>query len=447
MMFIRNGLLFLCFAIALIGLQSCWDDEDDVGYATYTDAQLLYVSISNDSVSGIAGTLFRIDQYNSQIYNPDSLAYGVELKYKTKLSYTSAANTSNVQAIINGDSTWFASGDTLDLSAPITLRVVALDGVTEKNYKFWINIHQEDPDSIQYKQLASDLSFLENENRTILFKNRFFNYSLNKGYLDVHSSSDCHSWNTELGSNLPASVRLTSFTTYKEAIYAVTDEGKLYVSEDALRWTLLLTAPDLYNIIGSVEQTSLFGENGLALLLKEGDNYSFGKYEEGTLTRGNAVPANFPVREYASINKKQVNNTVDYLFAIGGSTAASEISSSTWYTQNAITWTLISDERFDELPKVTGGNVLRYDGVLLFLNGKLADGSDNKLVYFSKNNGFAWEEAKNKYIPQGYTFRNGASLMLDNDESYFYIVGGSKNTGERLSDTWKAYMNKHIFVD
>lgn len=447
MMFIRKELLFLCFAIALIGLQSCWDDDEEVGYATYTDAQLLSVSISNDSVSGIAGTLFRIDQFNSLIYNPDSLDYGVELKYKTKLSYISAASASNVQAIIGGDSIWFASGDTLDLSGPITLRVVALDGVTEKNYKFWINIHQVDPDSIQYKQLASDLSFLNNENRTISFNNSFINYSLNKGYLDVHSSGDCISWNQESSGNLPANVRLSSFTSYEDILYAATDDGKLYASEDALNWELLLTIPNLYHIIGCIEQPLIFGESGLALLLKEGDVYSFGQYADGTFTAGNPVPENFPIEGYSSLNYTLIDNTVDYLFAVGGTATNGNILSTTWYTQDGLSWTLISDERFSKFPEVTGGNVLRYDGVLMFLNGKLADGSSNKMVYTSQNNGFSWEEAENKLIPLNYTFRNNASLVLDSDESYFYIIGGNKNTGERLPETWKAFLNKLIFVD
>ena len=100
------------------------------------------------------------------------------------------------------------------------------------------------------------------------------------------------------------------------------------------------------------------------------------------------------------------------------------------------------------------------------INGKSDNYSNNK-IYYSLDGGVTWrikmrklfyedsdsseeekpdlpKEEEFKY-PEDFPLRHGASLVMDKDNKYFYIIGGKQENGAVLADVWKGFLNKVNF--
>jgi hypothetical protein len=154
-MHLRTGFYILLTLLSLTGLVSCLGGSEDFEYEISTDAQLTYFAISNDSLSVLATAKFSIDQAQNLIYNYDSLPYltdTAKIESKAIASYTAGSGASPSIRIeyLTGDTAWIASGDTLHLASQFYLKLYAPSGES-KTYTVNINIHQMDPDSVQYR--------------------------------------------------------------------------------------------------------------------------------------------------------------------------------------------------------------------------------------------------------------------------------------------------------
>jgi hypothetical protein len=188
---LKNGLYLLGFSILAGFMASCLGGND-TSQDTYpmTDAELLSFSLTSDSVPLLANVTFSIDQQKNLIYNYDSIAYQTTIIDSVIVTYTSASGSgvNNVLNITGGDSIWVKSGDSLNVSKPLTLKVYALDGKTTKIYTMQLNIHQVDPDSAQYHQINTGLPFLESgDTKTVTFNNQFLNYSRNNNQIQLYT--------------------------------------------------------------------------------------------------------------------------------------------------------------------------------------------------------------------------------------------------------------------
>jgi hypothetical protein len=127
---------------------------------------------------------------------------------------------------------------------------------------------------------------------------------------------------------------------------------------------------------------------------------------------------------------------------VGGITASGKLNT-VWSTENGLYWSerSVQEGRF---PLLEGANAFLYNNEFYLLNGKLPDGTYNKKVYFSIDGGTSWKEKPAKYQPlENYPFRQNASLVVDKDGKYFYIIGGE--SGTILTDIWQAFLNKKTF--
>jgi hypothetical protein len=256
------------------------DDYDDEEI-TSTDAEIWSFSLSHDSVPELKTVVFSIDQAAGLIYNHDSMSYATQIDEKVIVNFTTSISTSgseitnvlNITNIANGDSVWVKPGDSIDVSAPLRLRVVALDYVTVKEYTVKLNIHQVDPDSVQYIKIASGLSFLEaEETKTGLYNNRFFTFARIGGEIQLHSSSDALSWNRVAISNvnpLPVNTVIKGIQYSKNAIFAYTENGDLYSTNDdySNNWRKINNPYPLKSILGFMNSRAV-QEEGLSLIVE-----------------------------------------------------------------------------------------------------------------------------------------------------------------------------------
>jgi hypothetical protein len=150
----KSGFYILLAALGLASLVSCLGGTDEYDYVVSTDAQLASFSLSHDSLTALAETKFSIDQKQGLIYNYDSLPYltdTAKIASRAIVAYVagSGASASIRLQYPDNDTAWVASGDSMRLASEFYLKLYSPSG-RAKTYTVSINVHQMDPDSVQY---------------------------------------------------------------------------------------------------------------------------------------------------------------------------------------------------------------------------------------------------------------------------------------------------------
>jgi len=448
---LKSGLYLLGFSILASLMASCLGNGNATE-DTYpmTDAELLSVSLTSDSVPLLNSVVFTIDQRNGLIYNYDSMAYQTVIIDSVIINYVSGAGSgvNNVLNITNGDSIWVTPGDSISISAPLTLKVFALDGKTTKTYTMQLNIHQVDPDSMQYAQVASELPFLQTEDtKTVVFNDRFFTYSKINGEIQLYSSSDAVNWTRESFSGLPANTVIRGIYSKGDQLFAYTDAGELYTASAGNQWKSV-NKPSAIKVISILGYLNASPNNpeGLSLVVKADTINTFAlAYKDFTRWDYDSiaptpVPVDFPLSGFSSYGYQQMYLSRVTIF--GGNSVGGVVQNAAWTTSGGRYWAKLTNDA-NALPLLEGANVFYYGKGFWLINGK-AGNDYNKDVYYSPDGGITWQLQPTKCsMPDDFPGRYGASLVLDKDSKYFYIIGG-KQTGV-LSDVWKGFLNKVEF--
>jgi len=451
---LKNGVYLLSFSILVSLMASCLGNGYPDDTYPLTDAELITFSLSSDSVPDLANVVFSIDQQQGEtglIYNYDSMAYQTTINDKVIVTYTSGAGTDNVLNITNGDSIWVKSGDSIDVSQPVILKVFALNGTTTKLYNVQLNIHLVDPDSMQYNLIASDLSFLQTgDTKTVVLNNQFLTYSKTDGQIRLYSSSDAANWTDEGVSGLPANAVVKGIQSNGTQLFAYTDDGELYVRNDPAgdQW-------DLIDKPASIKITSILGylnagpyqPEGLSLVVETEGVNTFA-FVDKTLTQWNydnsatpvPIPDDFPLFDFSNYSYQLMYSQRISIF--GGASLSGVIQNAVWSTQTGLYWAKLTGD-VTAFPPLDGANVFYYDNEFWLLNGKSNDGYNSE-VYYSVDGGVTWQTkpVKNQ-MPEDYSLRYGASLVMANDNKSFYIIGGKSDTV--LPEVWNGFLNKMDF--
>jgi hypothetical protein len=434
----------------------------------WTDAEIVNFSLSSDSLSTLANVVFTIDQRAGLIYNYDSMAYQTALKYKPIITYTSGAGTANVLNITGGDSIWVASGDSLsivdslriyspDISDSLTVyvpktltfRVYSLDAQTTKTYTMQLNIHQVDPDSMVYSRIDPELSFLKaEETKTVMLNNTFHTYSRINGLIQLHTSSDAINWTQETVSGLPVNVVISGIQSNGNQLFAYTDDGDLYVRHDLTvdEW-LLVDKPSsikIKSILGYLN-ASPNNPEGLSLIIEtEGKNtFAFTKdFIQWDYDSTVSIPDNFPMTDFSTYCYELMY--LQRITIIGGISSNGVVQNAVWATDNGRYWAKLTSDGVNVFPPLEGANAIYYNKEFWLMNGQ-SGGSYNKNIYYSVDGGITWQIKPEKCtLPINYTGRYGASVVMDKDNKYFYIIGGKQAVN--LTDIWKGGLNKMEFA-
>jgi len=446
----KDGLYLLSFSILVSLMASCLGNDNYDIYPT-TDAELLSFSLTSDSVADLANVVFSIDQRgeygNGSIYNYDSMAYQTVIKYKVIVTYLSGAGTNNVLNITNGDSTLVSSGDSIDISQPLTLKVYAQDGVTTKIYDVKLNIHQVDPDSMQYHRIASDLPFLQTEDtKTVMFNNRFMTYSKIDNQIQLNSSSDAVNWTSEGISGLPPNAVIRGIQSNGTRLFAYTTDGDLYVRYDLSidQWILVNKPPSIkvISILGYLNAGPNQPE-GLSMVVDTGDKYVFaftGDFIQWDYDDSTSIPDDFPLYDFSNCSYELMYSQRISIF--GGTSSTGVIQNAVWSTETGRYWAKLTND-VSVFPPLEGANVVNYNDEFWLINGK-SDTGYNSNIYYSIDGGVTWLiKPENTQTPEDYSPRYGASLVMSNDNKSFYIIGGKQNTA--LPEVWNGFLNKMEF--
>ncbi len=483
----------LCL-LMLLGAASCNDKSSggsDDYFGSYTKSSTLISDFTlqeNEKVmSNLDSVHFVIDQDRHIIYNPDSLPVGTDVTHLTA-SITFPSTVSLAEFTVAGgkvmaDTTFgytSTTTDSIDFTGNVQLKVVSYDQTHTRIYRIQVNVHTTAPDSIYWdRNLLRDLpgsSSATTDSRVVRLGSKWLCLLNNGNGSYVLSTADApgqKQW-TRQSLTLPFTPQLQSLTATDADLYMLSASGELYRSTDSgLTWST--TGQRWHSIKGGYAGRVL----GVAL---EGGKYCHDEYPRPAGFSPVEVEDGFPVSGSSPMVAADNGWAAEHqAMLVGGVTAGGQLTGAVWGYDGS-TWARISnDNTWRRLPALKGASLIKYytydvsatnftttrRETWMVMGGTLADGSLNRVVYSSRDQGLLWQKADSTYqlpayVPsftsaQAYVHEETLSATLPWKAAsttaptqhqsqwqcpYIYLFGGHASNGMLLNTVWRAVLGR-----
>lgn len=449
-----------------------------------------------DSKLKVDSVFFSIDLNRGVIFNADSLPVGTSVeKLVPVISYTSSASAVTLTVTSDGSTKELDyktnPNDTVDFSNPVRLTITAEDNTTVRSYDIKVNVHSSQPDSLVWDRLAvtplpsslgrpkaqKTVKFLDSTYSLILENNDSYSLAVARDVLIAD-------WNIRTP-NLDFQPDVRSLNSTPTHLCVLDLSGVLHTSTDGINWTNT-----------GLVWTNIIGAYGNALLGIRSDAGSLvhtcwpadAGYAEAP------VRSDFPLSGYSDF--VQFSNrwtTLPIGFMTGGRLADGSLTEKTWGFDGDH-WEVLSENM---VPKVDGASIVPYYvyrktssslvqtefSVWMLLGGLMEDGSCNKTIYVSYDNGVNWYAADSQmqlpdYFPglydldalmiewpkqaslegnwqtrvsRSYAPMTRVKYEVDDYEVYWdcpyiYIFGGNTPSGSLNDEVWRGVLNRLTFI-
>lgn len=464
----KNSLYTILSALSVsLAFTSCLKN-DNTEYETTSDAFISAFSIG-DIETRVAGKTaagkdttfvykvtgtdypFTINQLTNEIYNNDSLPLGTNVKrVLTEITYSYYISYAK-----NGQDTVWASTDSLDFSNPISFKVYAMNGST-RLYNVKLNVHKQDPDSLQWGEVQTNLSLPAfAPQKAVYCNNRMYIFVQESGKtLQVTSSDNGFSWSAlQPVADESLKADYSSVLALNGSMYLLAD-GKLYSSADGVEWAAFATdAPEFDRLFAASPRN---GE----LYAATADNTLYAVTQEGTVRAMGAIDsdARFPNKDLSySVQPLASNPKIERLTLVGNSISNTRAAADT----AAVVWTKLSTESQWTYYPQASGNVqglpqleklfsFAYDGKLFAFGGTNSYQASASIpafqgLYSSMDGGIGWwlQTTKTTFpLTDGKVSRFAGrapyySCLVDAD-NYIWIFWNVEGTPE----VWRGKVNR-----
>ncbi len=493
-------ILSACIALLIGTLSSCnkkTESEEEI-YMPASSVAVTNFSLKSKSGSKVKldSVFFSIDLNKGVIFNADSLPVGTDVtKLVPVISYTSSASAVTLTQTggkTTGEIDYKTNpSDSVDFSGKVVLKITAEDKTTTRSYNIKVNVHNVEPDSLVWDKLAVTPLPSRQGNpksqKTVMYKNT--TYSLIKESDDSYTMAVATDilegvWDKkQLTMDFEPDVRTLNATS--EQLYVLDTAGVLHTSADGESWDN--TGSTWTNIIGAYGDVMLGMRNEGGKLVHTCWPADAG-YAEAP------VSGDFPVTDYSDF--VQFSNrwtTLPIGFINGGRLADGSFSDKTWGFDGDH-WAVLSEGM---TPPVAGATLVPYYvyrktssslvqtefSVWMLIGGVRDDGTYNRTIYVSYDNGVNWYAADTQMqLPDHFpSLWNLDGIMVewpkqaslkDNwtdtpsrglpgmarvkyevedyevywDCPYIYIFGGMKDGGALNDQVWRGVLNRLTFM-
>lgn len=443
--------VIVSFLLVSVATTSCLDNDNNIEYSP--DAIIKAFAI--DTIHGVTYN-FTINQLGpdgiGEIYNQDSLPLGsdtiIDRILITTLNTASGIVTSYNP--VTKQDTILNIADSLDLRKPITIKVWSLEAYANggegpiKQYNIRVNVHKQDPDSMQWVKMPAALPGNANGQQTaVLLKEGTTEsicvYTADNAYKGTLSGNGSVTWTSIGRGALPSATALTSLVNFKETLYATTGDGKVYESTNGENWTVSTSL----NSKGSVQLllAALPGDSrnvsGVAGII---DN-KFGITDANATTwvvSDNKVPTEaangspaFPVLNNIS-STVFLNATNVQTAMIMGNNITADTTSVAWTTIDGMDWVALPKNSNNTFcPAFTNPSIIHYNNALYAFGGPFGG-------FYKSVAGIAWHQADSKFwMPAEFKNRKDYSMVIDKDH-YIWIMWAN--------EVWRGRLNKLGFA-
>ena len=436
---------FIIICFVLVFVSSCIKDDEvensptcvitsiavnDITTYLTTKASDGTDSLYTRTISG-SNVKFNIDQVNGRIYSIDSLPSWTNLKRVV----ASFSYVGELYAMWGADSTYYpiSNGkDSLDLSTPLDLLVIATDGISSKHYTAVIYRYTANADSLLWTepdyfdfQPTSNPKLIAANDQLYLFADQ--NGKPSMSYRDVDSSL-WHSY-PEL-TTTATHLNCQSVQYYNGKFYALDTDGTIYASTDGITWDAASTrtvqkllAADRF-FLYAFDGSQIIATTDLNTWTANGSRHLDMLPEQFiTSTAYNTrTNSSLQVNVMAGVTSQNVDNAVVW-YKIA---AKEQASNQQW------DYITVSSENQYPLPALNNLAIFHYNDALYALGG------DNKTFYKSDDNGITWRQVTEyQFPPTSLKANKPVSIAVSGDHIIMIQVGD-----EGTATMWKGKINK-----
>ncbi|MBD5172060.1 MAG: hypothetical protein HDT02_02400 [Bacteroidales bacterium] len=494
--FIRTKALIIAGIIAALTVTSCNSADDSEEYTEAPNLAVTAFSLkANSNVTGLDSAYFAIDLNHGVIFNADSLRMGTKVdKVVADITYSnlveSAVITMSGGTTRTGEIDYKTNPtDSIDFTGDVTLTLSANNGALSRSYRLKVNVHKQNPDVFAWVELeqgstspvgqllaeAQNIKTVKDNGRAYMFA------TLADGTYHIYSCSDFNSGLTEEyhNSTLDEYAPLTeTFNIANGKGYVLNNDGELLEIEFGTE-PPVKTGEFWTTLIGSYEGTVV----GIASI--NGRN-TFTQYPLRECKQ-EEIPAGFPVHgstNLVTLVNKWTSSPVALM--TGGTGSDGMPTGATWAFDGANWVTLNSGsvpalnnasmvKYYNYRPSAAGTSMIEYE-VWLIMGGTLSDGTFNRTVYISYDNGVNWLPGSSLLLlPDAIPGISGFdAIVMDLEHSasiadgwkkiamrlphtvegdkiswecpYIYLLGGRQSSGNFNREIWRGVLSRMTFT-
>jgi hypothetical protein len=446
-------------------MTSCLD-TDETEYTYSSNASITAFSIDDieteytTQIDGVDTTLtatvtgddytFVIDQTQHLIYNVDSLPCGTDV---TKVVAEITADTSYIlitdqEAEESKDTLW-TSGDSLDFTKPIIMKVYAYDGTYGEPYTVKLNVHQVEPDSLVWRDFSENNHFQGSRRgqKAVCFKQRIYVFEDGDAQISVTSTatSDGRTWTPLTELPLAEKADYQSPMVWGDALYVMAGT-QLYRSDDGDTWTAVQGADRLTTLVANLDT-----DYHHTLVAVDTDGYLTESADGATWTQTEALPDGFPVSGLSYVGYSlQSNPSIARMVVLGdnGLTSEADTLYQAWAKlTNDATWgnmvPAVSSTAF--LPRLKDVGMVVYNHKLMAFGGANQRGSQSidafSTFYVSEDGGVSWSvPTRYLFFPEEFTDlyaqAGGKFAYVVDENDYLWIFWGGE------VGVWRGRVNR-----
>ena len=471
------GLLFIGGLLSFMSSCLGGDDYNLEEWMMY-NAQISTFNLTCDSIPDLKHVKFTIDQINGLIYNKDSMKYGTNLEHKVyaDVTFDNPYGVSEVLFLLASGDTVKSVTDTIDFSAPVMIKVTALDGMSVKMYEAKINVHQINPDTLIWDKYANILPEKTFQDMKVLPYNGFYYmYAVDNMAYQLYRSKakDLVDWEKLDLSGFPSHAKLSQMTVFMKEFVVLSDDGVLYYSDDGCKWQPAELDFSIKTLLGYLPASAVSGRKDVLCCIAEvDDTLQFVSIDKQlNIIQGKPVPETFPVEGFGQFDYE--NMYYPRLVIASGRDSRYMLSDKAYATMDGLSWASLSYPH-QTFSSREGAAVFYYGSMFFVIGGVSEIGDALKDVNFSKDQGITWlqrykvypaedeEDDENEvyyyddndkkfyYRPyyvmdDEYEARGFSSVIVDKDNFIWLFGGKAKNNTNVINEVWRGRINRLVF--
>lgn len=394
--------------------------------------------------------VINIDHLKAQIFNTDSLPYGVDL---TKVLATVSTRNSGSVGLKNVDSDTlklFTSTDSVDYTKPRQLYVYSNSGKTTRVYTVTLLAHQQDGDKFAWTRLdgnntqAAGISALKDMRLVALGGKRLLLAGTDGHATRLFTSDDGKTWSeTTTAETLDADAYAHIASDGQQAWMC--SAGQLYTTTDGTLWAHT-PAPAIKHMV-AVCGTQLFAYSQEGALTRSTDNGASWTAEPVDTDDDAFLPTQHMA---AAVSAVGTNKGV-YRIVMAGSRDNNAYAADT----ADVVWSKIIDADSDQqqwtchygadsyatyrLPRLANMQMASGKWGLVAFGGKGVGACDKpaqQCFWNSADNGMTWKPDTIATLPEGFSTNAEACAFTIDADNYVWLVCGA------TAQVWRGRLNK-----
>ena len=447
---IRNKSLLLLLALVILA-SSCSEKDNVVS----TSNDYCYISsvilgnvkrkVQNTNVTFSAVDYeMTINQRTNNIENRDSLPYGSQLSRVIATIHFDGSTLAYREKGSNSEWTSYNATDSLDLTKPLELFLTSNDNQSSRIYTLKVNVHQQEGDSLFWKQCDNNVAKLTDmtDMKAFVLKDKLFVLGQKASGITLAERSSTETegeWTETPVTDLPATTDIQTLRQYEDMLYLSTNDGNIFSSADAKGWRQegsTYSAP--LKLVEKTEKYYYAISEGKILRSADASTW-----EEETLDTDATM---LPTTDIRALSAEQANGN-NRIILVGQSENS----------DNAVVWNKMWNDSENEenaewiyfpithdnnipCPRLEYLNLLPYDGKCIAFGGASIDNSKKALetMYVSQDYGITWRPDKEHRMPVELKGIDGC-ITSTVDENYFiWIITNAQ--------VWRGRLNRLGFA-